>query len=210
MRSTRTTCCGSTMTCGCIPMRCSGSCQPRNPTAASGPPRRGGLRSRDRRDDLRRVAATGLASDAVCGGSTAGCPGHCGCGARQRPPGTAGDLPAFRRRRWGFAHAYADIDYSLRLRQAGGENVLVAGHVGTCARDDGADISLDPVLPFSARWRYFHSRKGTPLGSQVHYLRRHGGPFWPFFCCRRMSVSGVSPSPAPRDAVTRGTARSLS
>ena len=33
----------------------------------------------------------------------------------------------------GFAHSYADMDYGLRLRQAGGENVLIPGHVGTCA-----------------------------------------------------------------------------
>jgi GT2 family glycosyltransferase len=80
-----------------------------------------------------------------------------------------------------FTHAYADMDYSLRLRHAGGENVLVAGHVGTCTRNDSAGASLDPSLPLFARWRFFHSPKGNPLASQVHYLRRHGGPCWPIF-----------------------------
>jgi GT2 family glycosyltransferase len=80
-----------------------------------------------------------------------------------------------------FAHSYADNDYGLRLRQAGGENVLIAGHVGTCAPNDIVSASLDPSLPFSARCRFLHSRKGRPLRSQVRYLRRHGGPCWPFF-----------------------------
>jgi GT2 family glycosyltransferase len=80
-----------------------------------------------------------------------------------------------------FTHAYADMDYSLRLCRAGGENMLIAGHVGTCIRNDSASVGLDPSLPFFARWRFFHSRKGNPLASQVHYLRRHGGPCWPIF-----------------------------
>jgi GT2 family glycosyltransferase len=111
-----------------------------------------------------------------------------------------------------FAHAYADMDYSLRLRRAGGENVLIPGHVGTCVRDHGSNVSLDPSLPFSVRWRFFHSRKGTPLGSQVRYLSRHGGPFWPIFLLPpyvRLLVGRPFPGPNP-DAVTRDRARSLS
>jgi GT2 family glycosyltransferase len=81
----------------------------------------------------------------------------------------------------GFAHSYADNDYGLRLRRAGGENVLIAGHVGTCAPNDIITANLDPSLPFSLRWRFLHSRKGRPLGSQVRFLRRHGGAFWPIF-----------------------------
>jgi glycosyltransferase involved in cell wall biosynthesis len=80
-----------------------------------------------------------------------------------------------------FAHSYADNDYGLRLRQAGGRNVLIAGHVGTCAPNDIIAASLDPSLPLSARWRFLNSRKGRPLGSQVRFLRRHGGPVWPIF-----------------------------
>lgn len=81
----------------------------------------------------------------------------------------------------GFAHSYADNDYGLRLRRAGGENVVIAGHVGTCAPNHIMSANLDPSLPFSARWRFLHSRKGRPLGSQVRFLRRHAGLFWPLF-----------------------------
>ncbi len=107
----------------------------------------------------------------------------------------------------GFAHAYADMDYSLRLRHAGGENVLIPGHVGTCVRDDRAKVSLDPSLPFSVRWRYFHGRKGSPVGSQVRYLHRHGGPFWPIFLLPPY-VRLLAGRPFPR--FSRGPARSLS
>ena len=112
----------------------------------------------------------------------------------------------------GFAHAYADMDYSLRLRRAGGENVLIAGHVGTCTRNDSVGASLDPSVPFSARWQFFRSPKGNPLGSRVRYLRRHGGPFWPIFLLPPY-VHLLAGRPFPgfnHDAVTRGTARSLS
>jgi GT2 family glycosyltransferase len=81
----------------------------------------------------------------------------------------------------GFAHSYADMDYGLRLRQAGGESVLIPAHVGTCAANETARANLDPSLPLPVRWRYFHSPKGTPLRSQVRYLHRHGGPCWPIF-----------------------------
>jgi glycosyltransferase involved in cell wall biosynthesis len=80
-----------------------------------------------------------------------------------------------------FAHSYADCDYGLRLRQAGGQNLLSSGRVGTCAPNDIMTVNLSLALPLSVRWRFFHSRKGRPLGSQARYLRRHGGPFWPFF-----------------------------
>lgn len=80
-----------------------------------------------------------------------------------------------------FAHSYADFDYGLRLRQAGGENVLIAGHVGTCTRNDLMRASLDRSVPLSARWRFFRSPKGRPLRSQLRYLHRHGGLFWLVF-----------------------------
>lgn len=110
----------------------------------------------------------------------------------------------------GFAHSYADMDYGLRLRQAGGGNVLIPGHVGTCAPNETARANLDPSLPLSVRWRYFHSPKGTPLRSQVRYLRRHGGPCWPIFLLPpygRLLAGRWYPG-VNRAAPARGTARS--
>ena len=110
----------------------------------------------------------------------------------------------------GFAHSYADMDYGLRLRQAGGENVLIPGHVGTCAANNHASVNLDPSLPLSVRWRYFRSPKGTPLRSQVRFLRRHGGPCWPIFLLPpyvRLLAGRWYPG-VNRPAPSRGTARS--
>ena len=110
----------------------------------------------------------------------------------------------------GFAHSYADMDYGLRLRQAGGENVLIPGHVGKCAANNHASVNLDPSLPLSVRWRYFRSPKGTPLRSQVRFLRRHGGPCWPIFLLppyARLLAGRWYPS-VNRPAPSRGTARS--
>lgn len=111
----------------------------------------------------------------------------------------------------GFAHFYADMDYGLRLRQAGGENVLIPGHVGTCAANKTASVNLDPSLPLSVRWRYFRSPKGTPLRAQVRYLRRHGGPCWPIFLAPPYVrlLTGRWYLGLNRPAPTRGPARSL-
>lgn len=107
-----------------------------------------------------------------------------------------------------FAHSYADNDYGLRLRQAGGENVLIAGHVGTCAPNDIIGANLDPSLAFFVRWRFLNSRKGRPLGSQVRYLRRHGGPCWPFFVALPYAriLAGRPLPDLNRDSVTRSAA----
>jgi GT2 family glycosyltransferase len=110
----------------------------------------------------------------------------------------------------GFAHSYADMDYGLRLRQVGGENVLIPGHVGTCAANNHVSVNLDPSLPLSVRWRYFRSPKGTPLRSQVRFLRRHGGPCWPVFLLppyARLLAGRWYPG-VSRAAPSRGPARS--
>jgi GT2 family glycosyltransferase len=106
----------------------------------------------------------------------------------------------------GFAHSYADMDYGLRLRRAGGQNVLVPGHAGTCAANHIMSVNLDPGLSIRARWRFLHSRKGRPLGSQVRYLRRHGGPYWPVFLLPPYVrlLAGLRFSDGQRDAVNRG------
>jgi len=110
----------------------------------------------------------------------------------------------------GFAHSYADMDYGLRLRQAGGENVLIPGHVGTCAANNHASVNLDPSLSLSVRWRYFRSPKGIPLRSQVRFLRRHGGACGPIFLLPpyvRLLAGRWYPG-VSRPAPSRGPARS--
>jgi hypothetical protein len=80
-----------------------------------------------------------------------------------------------------FTHSSADNDTSLRLRRAGGENPLAVGQAGTWAPSDVIADGHGPSLSLSMRRRFLHGRKGRPLGSQVRFLRRHGGPAWPIF-----------------------------
>jgi GT2 family glycosyltransferase len=81
----------------------------------------------------------------------------------------------------GFAHAYADYDFGLRLRQRGGSCYLAAAHYGVCPPNDLVCRQLSPGIPLRERWKFMNSRKGLPLRSQVRYLRRHGGAWWPLF-----------------------------
>lgn len=75
-----------------------------------------------------------------------------------------------------FAHAYADIDYGLRLRRSGHAAVLAAGTVGSCTRNSSAGTWTDPSLSVSERIRLLHSPKGAPARSGARFLRRHAGP----------------------------------
>ena len=80
-----------------------------------------------------------------------------------------------------FAHAYADIDFGLRLSRSGHRAVLAAGHVGTCARNSTDGTWRDRSLAPTRRLQLLHSRKGAPPRSSARFLRRHGGPVWPVF-----------------------------
>jgi GT2 family glycosyltransferase len=81
----------------------------------------------------------------------------------------------------GFAHAYADIDYGLRLTRMGYRAVLAAGHVGTCSRSLSKGTWRDGSMSPFNRLRQLHSRKGAPPRSSARFLRRHGGAAWPVF-----------------------------
>jgi GT2 family glycosyltransferase len=79
-----------------------------------------------------------------------------------------------------FAHAYADIDFTLRARSRGVAVVMANGHVGVCERNP-APPWLRGELPASERWRAFLGPKGLPPRSLARFMRRHGGVGWPFF-----------------------------
>lgn len=79
----------------------------------------------------------------------------------------------------GFQHAYADYDYSLRVRRLGHPLVLTASPVGSCAVATTSRGLPDPALPLRRRLRLLNSPLGTPLRSHARYLRRHAGPWWP-------------------------------
>jgi len=73
-----------------------------------------------------------------------------------------------------YAHAFADDDYSLRASEAGVPILLAPIRVGFCTKNDNNGDRLSR-LKFVA-WLF--SRKGRPIKSQWHYLRKFGGRLW--------------------------------
>lgn len=78
-----------------------------------------------------------------------------------------------------FQHAYADYDYSLRVRRLGYPLVLTAATVGSCAVATTSRGLPDPALPLRRRLQLLNAPLGIPLRSHARYLRRHAGPWWP-------------------------------
>jgi FkbM family methyltransferase len=80
-----------------------------------------------------------------------------------------------------FQHAYADLDYGLRLQRIGYPAVLTGAVVGRCSRDTSSRGAPAARLPLRRRLRELNSPRGVPVRSHVRFLRRHGGPLWPVF-----------------------------
>lgn len=79
----------------------------------------------------------------------------------------------------GYRHAYADLDYTLRLTRLGHPVLLTPETVGWCSRETTSRSLPSADLPLTERLRRLNSPRGLPLASQVRFLRRHGGPLWP-------------------------------
>jgi GT2 family glycosyltransferase len=72
-----------------------------------------------------------------------------------------------------FSHGYADIDYGLRAKRLNIPVLLIPGFIGTC--DNNPDLEFETIIQ-EIKWLL--GRKGTPIRSQVRFLKRHGGIFW--------------------------------
>lgn len=80
-----------------------------------------------------------------------------------------------------LVHAAADFDYGLRASQVGVVSSLAPGTVGTCALNPASTPWLDGSVGLRQRVQILLGPKGLPPGPRARYLRRHGGPLWPFF-----------------------------
>lgn len=75
-----------------------------------------------------------------------------------------------------FSHAWADIDYGLRAREAGVPVLLAPGTYGTCPRN--VPNHSGSIL---ARWRRHRCRKGGGEPASIERLiRRHEPAKWPW------------------------------
>ncbi|HEY3924894.1 MAG TPA: glycosyltransferase [Acidothermaceae bacterium] len=79
----------------------------------------------------------------------------------------------------GFEHGYADFDYGLRVRKAGGRVVLSPAPVGTCRENTSFEARARTAGTIRERLRVLGDVKGRPWRSEVRYLRRHAGLWWP-------------------------------
>ena len=83
-----------------------------------------------------------------------------------------------------YVHTLGDLDYGLRVRNAGGWVGLAPGYLGTCARNPHAARWFDPVLPLAERWRLLADPKGFPVRPWLAFARAHGGRLWPAHALR--------------------------
>jgi GT2 family glycosyltransferase len=95
-----------------------------------------------------------------------------------------------------FPHAYADDDYGLRATALGIDILQAPGTVAVCARNP-------PVARPSrglAAWKAMQDPKGLPWRSQIRYLHRHAGRYWPWiFAAQQLkTLLGLGPSGGSR------------
>ncbi len=80
-----------------------------------------------------------------------------------------------------FEHAYADIDYGLRIRECGLTSVLCGGVAATGTPNDVRTENYGPSLTLVSHFRKQFSRKVLPPRSTYRLLRRHTGKAWPLY-----------------------------
>ncbi|QIZ71562.1 glycosyltransferase family 2 protein [Oxynema aestuarii] len=81
-----------------------------------------------------------------------------------------------------FVHSTGDLDYGLRVRQAGGTLWVLPGYVGTCKQNPReADVWENPNLNLWERLKKVSQPKGLPVQEWKVFAKRHAGPFWPFY-----------------------------
>lgn len=80
-----------------------------------------------------------------------------------------------------FVHTMGDIDYGLRVRQAGFDIKTMPGCAGVCDHNAREMTYLDTSLSRRERWRRLRSVKGLPPKQWYVLTKRHCGLLWPAF-----------------------------
>lgn len=80
-----------------------------------------------------------------------------------------------------YAHAFGDIDYGLRARNAGFRLWIAPEFIGKCARNSIEGTFNDRALPLSIRLKKMMQPKGLPPASWLLFTRRHAGILWPIY-----------------------------
>ena len=79
-----------------------------------------------------------------------------------------------------FFHAWGDVDYGMRLRDAGGSVWLAPGFLAQCdPNPDAQRWRDDPNLSLRDRLTHLNSFRGLNPPDWLLFIRRHGGMTWP-------------------------------
>ena len=79
-----------------------------------------------------------------------------------------------------FFHAWGDVDYGMRLRDAGGSVWLAPGYLAQCDPNPAAQQWRDdPNLSLRDRLTHMNSFRGLYPPDWLLFIRRHGGVTWP-------------------------------
>ncbi|WP_438986300.1 glycosyltransferase family 2 protein [Marivivens donghaensis] len=79
-----------------------------------------------------------------------------------------------------FFHAWGDVDYGMRLRDAGGSVWLTPGYLAQCDPNPAAQRWRDdPSLSLRDRLAHLNSFRGLYPPDWLLFMRRHGGLLWP-------------------------------
>jgi GT2 family glycosyltransferase len=75
-----------------------------------------------------------------------------------------------------FQHGHGDLDYGYRVTKSGENAYCLPGFIGECSKDEEPEL-----LNRRQALAYWNSRKKSPIRSQIRFLRRHDGIFWPIW-----------------------------
>lgn len=80
-----------------------------------------------------------------------------------------------------YVHTMGDLDFGLRATKAGCAVWIAGGHLGVCSRNGTVGTYADVSLPVIQRLRALGTVKNMYGPSNLQFVRRHGGPFWPVY-----------------------------
>lgn len=80
-----------------------------------------------------------------------------------------------------YQHAMGDLDYGLRIIEAGYDIWVMPGFAGYCRRNSIINTFNDKALSLKQRWKNILSPKGLPVRSWAIFTKKHAGILWPLY-----------------------------
>ncbi len=77
-----------------------------------------------------------------------------------------------------YTHGMGDFDYGLRALKKGFYCYTTKGFVATCAPNEGIPGWCNPDVPFTKRWKLFHSPRGLNIKEYIRFRKKFWGIKW--------------------------------